>query len=120
MRGVYVFGNSKGSDVVMYVMLCATVSALLLQLKFQMLVHCTFCTVSETQMLSCYALLPQCLQVQMLFMLCTFTAFSIVSGSLMLYSYATLSAVSDAPMLCTIVRCCGVPFYDSVCSFQTS
>jgi hypothetical protein len=66
-------------------------------------------------------------------MLCTFTAFSVVSDSLTLCSFAILSAVSDTPMfcallcavsdalmLCAIVRCCGVLFYNSVCSFQIS
>jgi hypothetical protein len=80
-----------------------------------MVVHCTFCTVSA---------------VQVLVMMCTLTAFSVVSGSLLLCSFATLSAVSDATMLCAvlcafadaqvlyaIVGWCGVPFYNSVCSF---
>ena len=61
-------------------------------------------------MFRCYALLLKCLQFQMLLMLCTFTAVSVVSVSLMLGSFAILSAVLDTPnFVCS-----------SVCSFRCS
>ena len=68
----------------------------------------------------------------MLLMLCIFSAVSVVSRFLMLCSFAILSAFSDTlilcallcavsdALMCTIVRCCGALFYNSVCSFQIS
>lgn len=64
----------------------------------------------KLQMLRCYALLLKCLQFQMLLMLCTFTAVSVVPFSLMLGSFAILSAVLDTPnVVCSFV-----------CSFRCS
>jgi len=110
----YFFNDSKRSDVFMYV--------ISLWCSVPQFSHCNFNIWSfrcsfivqfaqclKLQMLRCYALLLKCLQFQMLLMLCSFTAVSVVSVSLMLGSFAILSAVLDTPNVCT-----------SVCSFRCS